>query len=71
MEVETKKIVQSVTFNENEKEFMKYLADIMEEECGNHSTCETCPFADHGYEACENFIETLRLFAREGRLEVF
>lgn len=71
MEVETKKIVQSVTFNENEKKFMTYLADTMEEECKNHASCDYCPFDKARWGgACEDFIEILRSFANEGRLEV-
>lgn len=70
MEIKTKKVVESVTFNEDEKQFMRNLASVMEEECGNHVSCETCPFTECDCHTCENFIETLRAFADEGRLEI-
>lgn len=69
MEIKTKKVVESVTFSEDEVQFMKNLADAMEEECGNHFSCETCPFAERSYDVCEQFIDTLRCFATAGRLE--
>lgn len=67
MEIKTKKVVESVTFNEDERQFMTNLANAMEEECGNHFSCETCPFFAEG--SCEEFRDTLRIFAGAGRLE--
>lgn len=69
MEIKTKKVVESVTFNEDEKQFMTNLANAMEEECGNHLSCETCLFTESTCCACQEFIEILRSFASEGRLE--
>lgn len=69
MEIKTKKVVESVTFNEDEKQFMRNLANAMEEECKNHVSCETCPFVEGSYDACKGFIDTLRCFANAGRLE--
>lgn len=69
MEIKTKKVVESVTFNENELQFMTNLANVMEEECGNHLTCETCPFEGNNHE-CEEFVDTLRFFASVERLEL-
>ena len=70
MEIKTKKVVESVTFNEDEKQFMRNLANTMEEECKNHFSCETCPFDGRGYDTCEGFIDALRNFASAGRLEL-
>lgn len=72
MEIKTKKVVESVTFSEDEKQFMKNLADAMEEECGNHFSCETCLFTEttSRWRGCEEFVTTLRSFANEERLEL-
>lgn len=70
MEIKTKKVVESVTFNEYEVQFMKNLADTMDEECGNHFSCETCPFKNHFTCDCEGFRDTLRFFVDVGRLEL-
>ncbi len=70
MEIKTKKVVESITFNEDEIQFMKNLADTMAKECENHSSCETCPFEHYGYGTCEEFRDTLRFFADEERLEL-
>lgn len=70
MEIKTKKVVESVTFSEDEKQFMKNLADAMEEECGNHSSCETCLFTETTCCGCEEFVTILRSFANEERLEL-
>ena len=70
MEIKTKKVVESVTFSEDEVQFMKNLADVMEEECGNHFSCETCPFARSTCNDCDGFREILRFFADVKRLEL-
>lgn len=67
MEIKTKKVVENITFNENEKQFMRNLANAMDEECKNHFSCETCPFFTEG--SCEDFRGTLKFFASAGRLE--
>ena len=69
MEIKTKKVVESVTFSEDEVQFMKNLADAMEEECGNHFSCESCPFEGRNHE-CQEFMDTLRFFADVKRLEL-
>ena len=45
MKVKTKRVVTGIQFTEDEKNFLRQLADIVEIECKNNpDTCETCPF---------------------------
>lgn len=70
MEIKTKKVVESVTFTEEERQFMNNLADTIGKECENHFSCETCPFVETTCRACEDFIAILKNFASEERLEL-
>lgn len=70
MEIKTKKVVESVTFNEDERQFMNNLADTIGKECKNHFSCKTCPFVETTCCACQDFITILKNFASEGRLEL-
>lgn len=47
MKVKTKKVVTGIEFTEDEKNFLRSLANVFKTECDNNpDTCETCPFHD-------------------------
>ena len=72
MEIKTKKILDQILFAEEEKNFMRTLADTIQEECKNHDSCETCPFIksapDFCYCSCTDFAEFLEAFADAGSI---
>lgn len=67
MKIKTKKVLDQILFTEEEKDFMRTLADTMNEECENHVSCETCPFKKSApslcYCNCAEFTESLKAFA--------
>lgn len=67
MILKTKKVIESIAFTEWEEDFMKTLAETIQEECGNHDSCETCPFTEFTpnlcYCSCTDFIKFLKAFA--------
>lgn len=47
MKVKTKRVVTGIEFTEDEKNFLRSLANVISTECHNNpDTCETCPFHD-------------------------
>ena len=70
MKVVEKTIITDIIFSQEEKDFMTNPSDIISKECGNHDSCETCPFDGFSRDIGEcigvaNWLEAIARYASE------
>jgi hypothetical protein len=70
MNVVEKRVITNIVFTQEEKDLLINLSDIVFKECGNHDTCETCPFdvlmSTCRGATCEDVANWLDAIARHG-----
>lgn len=68
MKVNEKRIIGSVVLTQDERNFLNYLADVIENVCETHPYgCENCPLSNDW--DCDNFKGMARYIAENGGFE--